>query len=1385
MVFDVTYQAQDSAPSSGLPWGEAFLWLNARVNGGATEVRVTNQDGSITLFTGTGLTLDASSGVPTAGDVTQVQRLSADENTLYEQYTFNSFSPPLAAFYGPGISDWFLTGNDSINGGALNDTLIGGDGEDELTGGQGDLMVGGAGNDKYAIVSGTPTVVEDANGGTLDLVEVRNNVASFVLPANVENLSHVFFAGNFKGTGNALDNQLLGGVDKDTLIGLGGADTLDGRAGIDTLIGGKDNDTYFIQDVGDKIIELKGQGINSVNAKLNVYTLPDNVENLAADSGVVGGVSFKGNSRSNVIFGALDADTLRGLGGNDAIHGDADGGQNQADTMLGGTGNDTYYVDNAGDIAKELRKQGTDTVVSQTANVTLSANVENLIFEDLVAGATGIGNKLNNKMTAGNSGADLSGLGGNDTLVGNASAFSMLRGGVGNDTYVVNNAGDTTIEVTGQGTDRALLNYHSSSAYVLIDFVENGAIIDGIAGETRALTGNGLKNILTGSISNDTLDGSAGKDTMAGGKGDDIYVVDVASDIVKELAGQGHDKIKTALASYTLGLNIEDLEFTDGGVHTGTGNNLNNIITSTALVGSADTLKGLGGNDTLSGGEGDDILIGGKGDDTYIIKQVSDPNDTTTELANEGNDTILTDITIAFSFVDLADANYANIENLVALPTVGGSDFRGNELNNLLIGGMSADTLTGREGNDTLNGNADGMVDLLRGNDGNDTYIVDELIENIEELTGEGTDTIKTSLATLTLTAGPTQEFENLTYTGNSDFTGTGNSFNNVMTGGDHDDQLNGMLGADTLIGGKGNDTYVVDNAGDQVIEKLNEGTDTIETSLATFTLGANVENLTYSPFVPAAFTGTGNALNNGIIGGIMADILTGLDGDDRLDGGASVDTFIGGKGNDTYVVDALSEVTSGITELANQGIDTIEISATGGIALTANVENMTYTGSSAWMGISGNELNNVITGGDFGNQIFGGFGNDTLIGGNGADELHGDNNNDTLFGGADNDQLFGDDGNDILDGGLGDDTMEGGQGNDLYKVDSLGDTVGDFGGGIDTIEVTANGDLVTPYTTPTSIEIIKFTGSGDFFVEAGAGSEQIIGGNGNDHFESGSGTTLVGGKGDDTYVIESNFETISEKAGEGKDTVEIGSFASYTLGANIENLTHTALNPLIATGNALDNVITGSNGNPETLSGLDGNDRLISSGGFDTLIGGKGDDVYIEASEKCTIVELASQGNDTLATARQNITNDALADNVENLFYTGVGNIHAIGNGLNNIIVGGSSDGDILEGKGGNDTLFGGLGNDFFRYIGTGNGADIVQDFTGLGLGGGDLIEFHSSGITDFNNDTFIDGADVLAGYASQQEDGVKITIDANNSILLLGYKLTDLQANDFFVGP
>ncbi|MGO8140901.1 calcium-binding protein, partial [Rhizobium leguminosarum] len=103
----------------------------------------------------------------------------------------------------------------------------------------------------------------------------------------------------------------------------------------------------------------------------------------------------------------------------------------------------------------------------------------------------------------------------------------------------------------------------------------------------------------------------------------------------------------------------------------------------------------------------------------------------------------------------------------------------------------------------------------------------------------------------------------------------------------------NGGAGADTLIGGAGDDTYIIDNAGDLVTEVADEGTDTVKTVLASYTLAANVENLTY--IGTAAFAGTGNDLANTITGGV---------GNDTLNGAAGADTMIGGAGDDTYIVD-------------------------------------------------------------------------------------------------------------------------------------------------------------------------------------------------------------------------------------------------------------------------------------------------------------------------------------------------------------------------------------------------------------------------------------------------------------------------------------------------
>ncbi|MFS8148969.1 calcium-binding protein, partial [Rhizobium sp. BR 249] len=169
-------------------------------------------------------------------------------------------------------------------------------------------------------------------------------------------------------------------------------------------------------------------------------------------------------------------------------------------------------------------------------------------------------------------------------------------------------------------------------------------------------------------------------------------------------------------------------------------------------------------------------------------------------------------------------------------------------------------------------------------------------------------------------------------------FTGTGNALDNVITGGAGNDVLNGEVGADTLIGRVGNDAYVVDNVGDVVVENAAEGTDTVWTNLSAYTLGANTENLTY--FGTGAFTGTGNALANAIVGGT---------GNDLLDGGAGADSLRGGAGNDIYVVDNAGDV---IVEAAGGGTDELRtVLSAYSIATLTNVENLSYTGSGNFTG--------------------------------------------------------------------------------------------------------------------------------------------------------------------------------------------------------------------------------------------------------------------------------------------------------------------------------------------------------------------------------------------------------------------------------------------------
>ena len=231
------------------------------------------------------------------------------------------------------------------------------------------------------------------------------------------------------------------------------------------------------------------------------------------------------------------------------------------------------------------------------------------------------------------------------------------------------------------------------------------------------------------------------------------------------------------------------------------------------------------------------------------------------------------------------------------------------------------------------------------------------------------------------------------------------------------------------MIGGAGDDTYGIDDLLDVVVEAAGEGTDEVQTFLATLSIEtmANVENLTYMGVDADQFVGTGNAGNNVISGGQLADTLSGLAGNDTLDGDLGADTMIGGDGNDVYVVDEAGDVvTETNADLVTGGTDRVESDID--YTLAANLENLDLNGT-AVVG-RGNALNNVINGNGQANQLFGGTGNDTLAGDDGNDLLDGGSGNDTLNGGDDNDTII---------GGAGDDTIDVGGGVNTIIYNSVG----------------------------------------------------------------------------------------------------------------------------------------------------------------------------------------------------------------------------------------------------------------------------------------------------------------------------------------------------------
>ncbi len=377
-------------------------------------------------------------------------------------------------------------------------------------------------------------------------------------------------------------------------------------------------------------------------------------------------------------------------------------------------------------------------------------------------------------------------------------------------------------------------------------------------------------------------------------------------------------------------------------------------------TGLADQLFGFAGNDIiiagsgddrLDGGAGNDRMTGGLGNDIYVVEQTGD---VVTEAANGGFDTVEAWITHTLA---------AEVEQLV-LKGAAAINGVGNALDNVLIGNGAANVLNGGVGADSMTGGL-----------GDDIYVVDNAGDVVTEASNAGIDTVRT---TISYTLGA--NVENLALLGNGAVNGTGNTLSNSLTGNIAANILDGAGGADSMAGGRGDDIYMVNLAGDVVIEAFNEGVDTVRASVS-YTLSANVENI--EAFGNGSIQLTGNGLANRVIGGA---------GNNRLDGGAGADVMIGGKGSDTYVVDQTGDV---VTELPGEGDDTVESFIT--YTLGDNVENLRLQGTAALTGV-GNALNNllygnsganILHGGDGKDYLYGGLGNDILVGGNGVDRFY------------------------------------------------------------------------------------------------------------------------------------------------------------------------------------------------------------------------------------------------------------------------------------------------------------------------------------------------------------------------------------------------------------
>ena len=935
----------------------------------------------------------------------------------------------------------------------------------------------------------------------------------------------------------------------------------------------------------------------------------------------------------------------------------------------------------------------------------------------------------------------------NRAFYGNSGNYVDARGvlnpnGVGNASEMIAGtaAADTVFALGGNDTVRAAGGDDNINGGSGADFLYGGDGDDTLDGgsEDDFMYGEAGNDTMLGGLGIDTMFGADGIDTMYGGADADVMVGGTGDDIM-----YGGDGIVADLVDPVTGAVIRaDVLDAEPAVAIG--------LLDDSLSGGQgnDQLFGGGGWDTLIGNDGHDTLFpgtggnavggresmdGGQGDDIYIIE--SDLDLATQDIADSG----LTQLLLVNKGPAFRQGNGIGVDEVRFTQTVDGD---------IILAGTDPATA---------------VASIFSG------------VERVVIGTGTGTVADRTGTAIINIDASLANPGLNVgleILANAADNTIVGTAFSDIIDGGE---------GLDIMEGGLGNDTYIVDDAGDVIVELTGGGLDTVSIDAASnvdYTLAADLENLILNGTANGQ-DGTGNNLDNVITGSAARNAISGLAGADTLYGGGENDTMNGGDGDDTMY---------------------------GELNLVPSDPNFAITGNDTMNGGNGNdtmfgENGNDTMNGDAGNDTMnGGAGNDTMSGGTGTDTLNGDAGNDTLNGDAGSDTLNGGDGNDRIVGGADVDVLSGGAGSDVFAFTNAAhignnqanlERITDFVTGTDRIDLSA----IDANTLVNNNQAFTFIGDTAFVAPTGGTTAAQNAGK----LRYDSVTNQLQGDTDGDGVANFSLLVLPPNGTPGPitqapmmlhstDFVQMVDIAPAVANQAIaegtaSNSTHTfniTLSGAAATDTYVRYAVTGTGGNAANATDFGG---TFPSGTVLIRAGQTAPDTPLTITVRA---DATAENNETFQVTISNVTNDA-AGNVPSLdvvlgtatatstinnddVATGItingnNNANTQNGGAGNDTLNGNGGNDTQNGNAGNDTLNGGAGNDTMNG---GDGDDLMNGGTGFdtmnGGAGVDTFRFISA--------AEIGGAGALAtvnGFRDQINafqtgvDKIELAFDAN----------------------